>query len=142
MGTGMILASLAYVVVALIQARVDSGVRLCVLWQTLPYFILTTAEVLISTTGLEFAFTQAAGEMKSTIMSFWLLTVAVGNLFVPIITKVKSAVIHAEAGEGGSVSVSASTFYLYAGLTFFIAILFILVATRYKERKLELTATS
>jgi POT family proton-dependent oligopeptide transporter len=47
-----------------------------------PYLILTTAEVLISTTGLEFAFTQAAAEMKSTIMSFWLLTVAIGNLFV------------------------------------------------------------
>jgi POT family proton-dependent oligopeptide transporter len=139
MGAGMLCASLAYVVVALIQARVDSGASLCVLWQTVPYFILTTAEVLISTTGLEFAFTQAAGEMKSTIMSFWLLTVAIGDLFVAIITAVKSAVEHVGAGEGGSAAVSASTFYLYAGLTFLVAIAFMLVATRYKERKLEMT---
>ncbi|HWH68602.1 MAG TPA: MFS transporter, partial [Candidatus Sulfotelmatobacter sp.] len=140
MGTGMILASLAYVVVGLLQTRVDTGAQISVLWQTLPYAILTTAEVLISTTGLEFAFTQAAAEMKSTIMSFWLLTVAVGNLFVPLITKFKGALIAAPAGEAGSAAVSVSTFYLYAGLTFAVAIIFMVVALGYKERKLELTS--
>lgn len=138
MGAGMVLASMAYVVVGFIQTRVDSGAQLSVLWQTLPYFVLTTAEVLISTTGLEFAFTQAAAEMKSTIMSFWLLTVAVGNLFVPLITKIQSVVVSGAVAEGGSAAVNASTFYLYAGLTFVVAILFVLVATHYKERKLEL----
>jgi POT family proton-dependent oligopeptide transporter len=142
MGAGMMLASLSYVVVAMIQTRVDAGMQLSVLWQTLPYFILTTAEVLISTTGLEFAFTQASAEMKSTIMSFWLLTVAVGNLFVPLITKLKSAVIKTAVAEGGSVAVNASTFYLYAGLTFVVTILFVVVAMQYKERKLEMTAVS
>jgi len=102
--------------------------------------VLTAAEVLISTTGLEFAFTQAAREMKSTITSFWLVTVAIGNLFVPIITKIQSAILHAKPGEGGSASVNSSTFYLYAGLTFFVAIVFMLIATQYKERKLELTS--
>ena len=142
MGAGMVLASLAYVVVGVIQTRVDSGAQLCVLWQTLPYAILTTAEVLISTTGLEFAFTQAAAEMKSTIMSFWLLTVAVGNLFVPLITAIRGALIASSTGEAGSASVNASTFYLYAGLTFAVAILFMFVATRYKERQLEFTSTT
>jgi proton-dependent oligopeptide transporter, POT family len=141
MGAGMMLASLSYVLVGLLQARVDSGMALSVLWQTLPYFVLTSAEVLISTTGLEFAFTQAAAEMKSTIMSFWLLTVAVGNLFVPIITKIRSAVIGSSAGEGASASVNPSTFYLYAGLTFAVGLLFVLVAMCYKERQLELTST-
>jgi len=140
MGVGMVLAALAYVVVALIQTQVDAGHKLNILWQTLPYFILTTAEVLISTTGLEFAFTQAAAEMKSTIMSFWLLTVAVGNLFVPLITKLKGAMIQTAGGAGESAAVSPSTFYLYAGLTIAVAAIFVLVAMAYKERKLELTA--
>jgi POT family proton-dependent oligopeptide transporter len=140
MGTGMVLASLAYVVVGLLQTRVDAGVQMSVLWQTIPYFVLTTAEVLISTTGLEFAFTQAAAEMKSTIMSFWLLTVAVGNLFVPVITKIQGAVLGGTA-HGASAAVNSSTFYLYAGLTFAVAIIFVLVATSYKERKLELTSS-
>jgi proton-dependent oligopeptide transporter, POT family len=140
MGTGMVLGSLAYVIVGLLQTRVDAGAHLSVLWQTIPYFILTSAEVLLSTTGLEFAFTQAAAEMKSTITSFWLVAIAIGNLLVPIITRIQSHLIRTEAGEAGSASVNASTFYLYAGLTFGVAIVYILIAMRYQERKLELTS--
>jgi POT family proton-dependent oligopeptide transporter len=139
MGAGMVLASLAYVIVGLLQTRVDSGAQLSVLWQTIPYLTLTTAEVLISTTGLEFAFTQAAAEMKSTIMSFWLLTVAFGNLLVPVITKVAGSLL---SPGGGSAAVNASTFHLYAGLTFAVAIVFMLVAVRYRERKLEFTSAT
>ena len=138
MGCGMVLASLAYIFVAVLQTRVDAGAELSVLWQTIPYFILTTAEVLISTTGLEFAFTQAAAEMKSTMQSFWLLTVAFGNLLVPVITQMQGYLLHPGAGE--SVSVNSTTFYLYAGLTLGVAILFMLVAMRYKERKVEFTS--
>lgn len=139
MGAGLVLAALAYVVVGLLQTRVDAGAQLNVLWQTLPYFMLTAGEVLLSTTGLEFAFTQAAAEMKSTIMSFWMVTIAVGDLYVAIFTKLKRSLIQAAAGPTGSASVSASTFYLYAGLTLGVAILFMLIAMRYKERQLELT---
>ncbi len=140
MGTGMVLASISYVIVGLLQTRVDAGVPLSVLWQTLPYLILTAAEVLISTTGLEFAFTQAAVEMKSTIMSFWLLTVAFGNLLVPIITQIQGHLI-SNAGGTGSAAVNTATFYLYAGLTFGVAILFMVIATFYKERELQFTST-
>jgi len=142
LGTGMFLAGLSYLVVGFIQTQIDAGGRLSVLWQTLPYLILTTAEVLISTTGLEFAFTQAAAEMKSTIMSFWLLTVAVGNLYVPLITKLRGAVIAGTAAAGEGAAVNAATFYLYAGLTLAVALLFVFIATRYKERSLELTSAS
>jgi len=139
MGTGMVLASISYVIVALLQTRVDVGMQLSVLWQTLPYLILTAAEVLISTTGLEFAFTQAAVEMKSTIMSFWLLTVAFGNLLVPIITQIQGHLI-SNAGGTGSAAVNTATFYLYAGLTFGVAIIFMVIATFYKERELQFTS--
>jgi len=138
MGTGLVLAAVAYVVVGMIQTRVDAGAQFSVLWQTLPYFILTASEVLLSTTGLEFAFTQAAPEMKSTIMSFWLLTVAIGDLLVPILTVIKRQLITGGAEE--SASVNPSTFYLYAGLTLVCAVLFTVIAMRYKERKLELTS--
>ena len=43
---------------------------------------MTTAEVLVSVTGLEFAYTQAPRAMKSTIMGFWLLCVTFGNILV------------------------------------------------------------
>src|SRR5215831_20352095 len=114
MGAGLVLGAVSYVIVGLLQTRVDAGAQLSVLWQTIPYILLTTGEVLLSTTGLDFAFNQAAAEMKSTVMSFWLLTVAFGNLFVPVLTEIKGYII----GTAGSASVSPSTFYLYAGLTF------------------------
>lgn len=82
MSLGMAIASLAFVSVALIQQRLDSGTQLHVLWQLLPYTLITIAEVLVSVTGLEFAYTQAPKRMKSTVMGFWLLTVAFGNMLV------------------------------------------------------------
>ena len=130
MSAGMFLGALSYLVVAAIQLRLERGEQLCVLLQIVPYLILTTAEVLISTTGLEFAFRESAPEMKSIIMSFWLLTIAVGNLLVAGITKILGG-----GGAGAhSGSVSTSRFLLYAGLTFVVALLFSVQSTFYKYR--------
>jgi POT family proton-dependent oligopeptide transporter len=129
MSAGMFLAAFSYIVVAMLQARIEAGAHLSILWQTAPYVILTIAEVLISTTGLEFAFREAAPEMKSIIMGFWNLTITMGNLMVVSITK-------GLAAQGGThnESVSASRFMLYAGLTFLVAVLFAVVAARYRYR--------
>jgi POT family proton-dependent oligopeptide transporter len=130
MSYGMFLASASFLIVAELQRRIEGGARLSVLWQTVPYIVLTAGEVLLSTTGLEFAFREAAPELKSTIMSFWLLTVTVGDLFVVGITKLFS-----EAGAGNhAASVSTNRFLLYAGLTFVVAILFSVIAGTYKYR--------
>ena len=128
MSYGMFLGAASFLVVALLQARLEAGAQLSVLWQTVPYLILTAAEVLLSTTGLEFAFREAAPEMKSIIMSFWFLTIAFGDLFVVAVTK-----LFASASDHAA-SVSTNRFLLYAGMTFGVAILFSLVATFYKYR--------
>jgi POT family proton-dependent oligopeptide transporter len=130
MSFGLFLTAASYLIVAFLQKQIEAGAHISVAWQTVPYIVLTTAEVLVSTTGLEFAFTQAAPEMKSTIMSFWLLTVAFGSLLVTAITKVLSG-----SGPGAHTgSVSTSRFLMYAGLTFVVAILFSIVAAFYKYR--------
>src|SRR6185295_4712952 len=123
---GLILTSLSYVVVAWLQQRIEAHVSINLAWQTVPYIILTTAEVLVSTTGLEFAYTQAAPSMKSTIMSFWLLTVAIGSLLVTTVTQL--------GGGHGDESVSSGRFYFYAGMTAVVTVLFILIAARYRYR--------
>ncbi len=128
MAYGMFLAAASYLVVAALQRQIETGTQLSVLWQTVPYVILTAGEVLLSTTGLEFAFREAAPEMKSSIMSFWLLTVALGNLLVGVITK-----LGATPGSGEA-SVSTGRFLMYAGLTFVVAIIFSLVARTYQYR--------
>ena len=126
-GTGMFVAGASYLVVAWLQQRLASGAQLSVLWQALPYVVLTTAEVLVSTTGLEFAYTQAAKSMKSIIMSFWLLTVAAGNGLVALITKFGGAGSH-------DASVTPGRFLLYALITFTVSAVFVVVSLFYRYR--------
>jgi proton-dependent oligopeptide transporter, POT family len=85
MTVGMFMAGLAFVLTALIERRLDQGEQLSVLWQLGPYVALTISEILVSVSGLEFAYTQAPPAMKGTIMSLWLLTTAVGNLVVALL---------------------------------------------------------
>jgi len=127
MSYGMFLGAISYVIVAGLQQRLEAGAQMSVAWQTVPYIVLTTAEVLVSTTGLEFAFREAAPEMKSLIMSFWLLTVTVGDLLVVLITKFLG-------GGSGEDSVTSGRFMLYAGLMFLVAIVFSAVTTFYRYR--------
>ena len=126
-GLGMFVAGSSYLVVAWIQQKLAGGAQMSVLWQALPYLILTTAEVLVSTTGLEFAYTQAAATMKSTIMSFWLLTVAAGNGLVALITRFAGGARH-------DASVTPGRFLAYALITFVVSVVFVLVAVRYRYR--------
>jgi POT family proton-dependent oligopeptide transporter len=127
MSIGILLAGASFVVVAWLQQQVDAGKKLSILWQLLPYFILTTSEVLVSTTGLEFAFREAAPSMKSTIMGFWNLTVSLGNLLVMAITATMR-------GGSGHSSVTPGRFMLYAGLAFGTGAIFIVFAILYKYR--------
>jgi proton-dependent oligopeptide transporter, POT family len=128
MSYGMFLAATSYLIVGALQKQIEAGAQLNILWQTVPYVVLTAAEVLISTTGLEFAFREAASEMKSFIMSFWLLTTAFGDLLVVAVTR-----LFASAADSAA-SVSAGRFLLYAGMTFVVAILFSLISTFYQYR--------
>ena len=73
---------------------------------------------MISITGLEFAYTQAPPRMKSTIMGFWLLTVALGNKLVAVITRVTDMELN-------------HLFWLFAGLMALAAILFGIRASLY-----------
>lgn len=87
MTLGMMAAGFSFVIVALIQQQLDDGESMHIAWQILPYLVLTLAEVMVSITGLEFAYTQAPKRMKSVIMGFWLFNVSLGNLLVALIAQ-------------------------------------------------------
>ena len=61
--------------------------RPSILWHILAYTILTAAEVMIYQTGLEYAYTQAPKALKSFMMSFYLLSVSLGNFFTAGVNK-------------------------------------------------------
>ncbi|MCI0571858.1 MAG: POT family MFS transporter [Myxococcaceae bacterium] len=103
MPLGMFIGASSYVVAGYYQHVIDGGTTLNIAWQALPYVLLTISEVLVSTTGLEFAYTQAPREMKSVIQSVWLLTTALANFVV-------SRIALLNIFEG------SAKFFFYAGL--------------------------
>ena len=92
MTAGMGISALSFVVVALIQRQIESAppLTVSVLWQIAPFVLITLGEVLVSVTGLEFAYTQAPRAMKSTVVGLWSLSVAAGNLLVALLAGLKS----------------------------------------------------
>ncbi len=125
MAIGMFLAAFAFVGVALIQMRISAvgPGHVHVLWQVIPFFILTTSEVLVSVTGLEFAYTQAPRAMKSTIMGFWLICVTLGNVLVAFLAPLETL-------AGGL----ATFFWIFAGLMVLAALVFVALAATYKGK--------
>src|ERR1700688_2753408 len=78
-GIGLFLIAASFLVIWWIQVRIDAGARPSVSWQLLAYVLLTSSEVMVSITGLEFSYTQGPQNMKSKPMPPWLFTLALGN---------------------------------------------------------------
>lgn len=78
-GIGLFLIAASFGLTTLIQTWIDGGAKPSIGWQLLAYILITTAEVMVSIVGLEFAYTQAPRKMKSVIMALYLLSVALGN---------------------------------------------------------------
>jgi POT family proton-dependent oligopeptide transporter len=134
MTMGIALAGLSWVVVAGLQVWLDRGITVSIAWQVLPYLVLTLGEVLVSTTGLEFAYSQAPAQMKGTLMSLWNLAVTVGNLWVLL----SNAIVRSPATEvalsGAPVSVTVVQMLAFAGFAFVAAALFGAYARTYPLR--------
>ncbi len=132
MTLGIGIAGLSWIIIGWYQLRIDGGEQLSVLLQAWPYLVLTLGEVLVSATGLEFAYSQAPMKMKSVIMSFWMLTVTTGQVWVLIVNStVKSqAVTDAIASTG--FGVTAFQMFFFAGFAILCAIGFGLYARKYK----------
>ena len=78
---GLFVMVIGFGMVGIVQSWIDEGQRPSIGWQILAFAILTASEVMVSITGLEFAYTQAPKKMKSVIMAFFLMSVSLGNLF-------------------------------------------------------------
>ncbi len=132
MTAGIAFAGLAWIAIGIIQVVMDGGTPMSITWQILPYALLTFGEVLVSATGLEFAYSQAPPSMKGVIMSFWNLAVTIGNVWVLLAnhTVRNDAVIDRIADTG--LSITAFLMFFFAGFALVAALLFGLYARRYK----------
>ena len=119
---GMFTGAISFLIIAMIQVWMDSSAdKINVMWQFFPYLVITMAEVMISITGLEFAYTQAPRSMKSSIMSIWLLTVFFGNLITAYVAEINFFPV-----------ASSGYFFFFAILMALFAVIFWWMAKNYK----------
>lgn len=142
-GVGFVLTALSFIIIAIIQTWIDALPQVAgadgkmipdlthapnIGWQLVAYAVLTAGEVLVSLTGLEYAYTQAPTTMKSTIMACFLLTVTIGNVIVAQINTSIAANGFFAQFEG------AAYYWLFFGIISVVTLIYFVVAPRVKER--------
>jgi proton-dependent oligopeptide transporter, POT family len=134
MGMGIAFAGVAWICAGVIQVGIDRGTALSIAWQVLPYALLTFGEVLVSTTGLEFAYSQAPPSMKGVIMAFWTLAVTVGNLWVLLANaSVRHEAVISRIARTG-LGETAFLMFFFAAFALLVAAAFALYARGYPMR--------
>jgi dipeptide/tripeptide permease len=98
-------------------------------WQLLAYVVITAAEVLVSITCLEFSYTQAPPHMKSLIMSLYLLSISMGNLFTALVNTVT------KDAAGNSTLTGEHYYWFFTGCMALATVLLLPVLASYKPRE-------
>jgi len=86
MGWGMILASFAFFISGIVEYTIDYCLvndysPISVFWQIPQVCLMTVAEIFISVTGLEFAYSVSPDRLKSFVMASYLMTVSKGDFW-------------------------------------------------------------
>jgi len=129
MGAGLVLTAASFVVIGLIHTNLDAGGSPTIWWQILAYMLLSAAEVLVSITGLEYAYTHSPKSMKGTMNGIWFLVVSAGNLI--------TASINGFIAKGGWWAVhlkGANYEWFFVSFIMVFVVVFMFVAPRLKER--------
>lgn len=125
-GVGFLFTLATIAVSIWIEQQIAAGQRPSIGWQVLAYLFITSAEILISITAIEFSYTQAPPRLKSFIMSLELLSVALGNFFT---SRVNAYIVSA----GASAQLSGANYYLFFfKVTAVTTLLFFIVALFYR----------
>jgi POT family proton-dependent oligopeptide transporter len=112
----------------LLQESIDKGNHPSVWWQILAYLILAIAEILVSITCLEYAYTHSPKSMKSTMSALYLLGISLGNIFV--------SMVNGSIADGGFFAqyTGASYYWLFIGILAVFFVLYLLIAKRLPEK--------
>jgi dipeptide/tripeptide permease len=98
-------------------------------WQLLAYVVITAAEILVSITCLEFSYTQAPPQMKSFIMSLYLLSVSLGNLFTALVNT------FSQDAAGNALLSGAAYYWFFCGCLAAATLLLLPVMWTYRTRE-------
>ena len=124
-GIGLFVAAFSFVVPAFVERCIAAGATPSVGWLVLAYVILTSSEIMVSITCLEFSYTQAPKKMKSFVMAVFFLSITLGNAFTAGVNK------FIQNPDGTSKLTGPSYFWFFVGLMLVTAVFFIPVARKY-----------
>lgn len=131
-GLGFLLTVPSFLLTAWIESQIVAGHQPHINWQFLAFVIISLAEVMVSITCLEFAYTQAPVTLKSLIMSFYLLSISLGNAFTALIN-------HFIQNPDGTSKLAGPSYYLFfTGVMAATAVVFVFIALWYKEQPIHL----
>jgi POT family proton-dependent oligopeptide transporter len=125
-GIGLFVTVVSFLIPAQLEVALAHGSVPSVGWQILAYLFLTSGEVMVSVTFLEFSYTQAPKTMKSVIMALYLLSISLGNAFTALVNWI------IERSNGGTWLKGPVYYLFFAGLMFAAAVSFVLAARRYR----------
>jgi len=127
-GFGLFVTAGSFIIIALLQEKVDKGLHPSVWWQILAYVALSAGEVLVSLVGLEYAYTQSPVSMKSTMTAIWYFTYSVGSFF--------NTIVNNSIAKGGFFArfTGASFYWLFVGICLGFVVVFMFVSPRLKEK--------
>jgi POT family proton-dependent oligopeptide transporter len=127
-GAGLFLIGVCFIIIALLQQGIDAGGTPSVWWQILAYLILSFAEILVSITCLEYAYTQSPKSMKSTMSALYLLGISLGNVF--------DSLVNQSISNNGFFSKfqGANYYWLFVGILSAFFVIYIFVAKYIPEK--------
>ena len=123
---GLFVTAAAFAIPSVVQVAIDNGATPHIAWQLLAYLVLTSAEVMVSITCLEFSYTQAPRTMKSFVMAFFMMSIAAGNLFTSAVNFL------IEQPDGTSRLAGADYYWFFTVLMAATAVGFTIVARYYR----------
>ncbi len=127
-GAGLFVTAGSFLIVALIQTRIDAGARPNIIWQIWAFVVLTAGETLVSPTHLEFSYTQGPVKLKSLVMCTYLLAVSLGNAFTAVVDWV------IQNPDGSAKLQGANYFMFFVYVMLGTGVLFAIVTPFYKGR--------
>ena len=127
-GAGLFVTAGAFFIVAMIQTRLDGGLKPNIIWQVWAFVVLTAGEILVSPTHLEFSYTQAPVKLKSLVMCTYLIAISLGNVFTAVVNFVIQ-------NPDGSVKLQGTSYFMFfVWVMLGTGILFAIVTPFYKGR--------
>jgi len=125
---GLFLLAASFLLPLHVETRIAAGEAPSIGLQLLAYLVLTSAEVLVSVTGLEFAYTQAPTKMKSAVMALFLASTALGNLFTALVNLLITN------ADGSTATSDVAYFCFFVALMFVVAVAFVPFAYTFREQ--------